>query len=210
MAGGPAPKFEQLWPTTLMRLTLPGADKANEVLAGVIEDLDGARADMTADYLSDDFLERDNPAIGWLKACIDRAVLDYARNQGIDYQLEWRAQGWPNVNRFGDYHNLHNHPHSWLSGTYYVRVPDMEAGEGRSDKDPNAISFFDPRPQANMGAIRGDGQVDPERRILPKAGELLLWPAFLHHLVHPNLSQGVRISVSFNIVLKWRAEYLPH
>jgi hypothetical protein len=31
----------------------------------------------------------------------------------------------------------------------------------------------------------------------------------VHHLVHPNLSKANRISVSFNVVLNWRDEYLP-
>jgi hypothetical protein len=38
---------------------------------------------------------------------------------------------------------------------------------------------------------------------------LLLWPGFLHHLVHVNLDREARISVSFNVVLRWRDEYLP-
>ena len=128
----------------------------------------------------------------------------------IEYELDFSIQGWPNINRFGDYHNLHNHPHSWLSGTYYVSVPNDEASIGsRNDLNPNEISFFDPRPQANMISIRKDNQVDPEFRIKPKSGELLLWPAFLHHLVHPNLCHAERISVSFNVVLKWKDDYLP-
>ena len=69
--------------------------------------------------------------------------------------------------------------------------------------------FVDPRPQANMSAIRNDRQVDPEYRYSPKSGDLLLWPAFLHHLVHPNLCHAERISVSFNVVLKWKEDYLP-
>lgn len=210
MPDQPAPEFHALWPTLLMRHALPGAEQANPLLAALIEELDAGAADMTVDYLGGDFLAHEHPAVGWLKACLDRAVLDYARHAGIDYRLEWRLQAWPNVNRFGDYHNLHNHPHSWLSGTYYVRVPEAEETEkGRSDRTPNAISFFDPRPQANMLAIRGDPQVDPEHRLVPSAGELLVWPAFLHHLVHVNLSREARISVSFNVVLRWRDEYLP-
>ncbi|HSF96292.1 MAG TPA: TIGR02466 family protein [Thermohalobaculum sp.] len=204
------PQFTTLWPTLLMRHALPGAAQANPILAGLIEEMDAKAADMTADYLATDFLAHPHPAIGWLKSCFERAVLDYARHAGIDYKLDFSIQAWPNVNRFGDYHNLHNHPHSWLSGTYYVRVPPGARPEGtRSDLDPNAISFFDPRPQANMLAIRGDPQVDPEHRILPSAGELLLWPAFLHHLVHVNLADQARISVSFNVVLRWRDDYLP-
>lgn len=204
------PQFTALWPTHLMQHSLPGAENANPVLAGLIEDMDAQTQDMTADYLSGDLFAHPHPALGWLKSCIDRAVLDYARGIGIDYDLDWSLQAWPNVNRFGDYHNLHNHPHSWLSGTYYVKVPQGDAAvPGRSDRDPNAISFYDPRPQANMLAIRNDPQVDPEHRILPKAGDILIWPAFLHHMVHVNLSQDTRISVSFNVVLRWRADYLP-
>lgn len=60
-----------------------------------------------------------------------------------------------------------------------------------------------------MTAIKGDPQIDAEFRVLPRAGELLLWPAFLHHLVHPNLADELRVSVSFNVVLKWRDSYLP-
>jgi hypothetical protein len=60
-----------------------------------------------------------------------------------------------------------------------------------------------------MTAIKADGQVDPEHRIQPRSGDILLWPAFVHHLVHPNLSQDHRISVSFNVVLRWSDTYLP-
>ena len=60
-----------------------------------------------------------------------------------------------------------------------------------------------------MGAISGDGQIDPELRIVPEPGLILLWPSFLHHLVHPNLSEDARVSVSFNVLLKNTERYLP-
>ena len=59
-----------------------------------------------------------------------------------------------------------------------------------------------------MNSINKDPYVDPEHTILPKTGELLLWPAFLNHFVHPNLSDETRISISFNIILKWSDDYL--
>ena len=204
------PVFHNLWPTTIMSVTLPGSDMANPVLSEFINELDDERSNLTTEYLNQEFLEIDHPVVKWLSDCFKRATVDYATNAGIDYKIDFHVQGWPNINRFGDYHNLHNHPHSWLSGTYYVSVPIDDPSIGsRNDLNPNDISFFDPRPQANMSAIRNDNQVDPEYRYTPKSGDLLLWPAFLHHLVHPNLCHTERISVSFNVVLKWKEDYLP-
>ena len=204
------PQFSQLWPTQFMSLRLPGNETANPVLADFVLAQNVQNDDMTVDYTADNIFVTDHPALIWLRQCCDRAVLDYAREAGISYDLEWVLQGWANVNMKGDYHNLHNHPHSWLSGTYYISVPDQsDADLFRSDLNPASISFFDPRPQANMNAIRNDGQVDPEHRLLPSAGDLLLWPAFLHHLVHPNMAELPRISISFNVVLKWKNDYIP-
>ena len=205
-----SPVFHNLWPTTIMSVILPGSDMANPVLTEFINELDDERSNLTTEYLDQEFLEIDHPVIKWLNDCFKRATTDYAKNSELDYEINFSIQGWPNINRFGDYHNLHNHPHSWLSGTYYVSVPNDDPIIGsRNDLNPNHISFFDPRPQANMTAIRKDKQIDPEFRHKPSSGELLMWPAFLHHLVHPNLCHEERISISFNVVLKWRSDYLP-
>ena len=205
------PQFHQLWPTQLMELTLPGHEIANPVLADFVLQANVSRDDMTAQYLNDNIFMIDHPAVQWLNQCCHQAILDYTRNLGIDYDLDFAIQGWPNVNMKGDYHNLHNHPHSWLSGTYYIAVPDQSrADQFRSDLNFAAISFYDPRPQANMNAIRGDGQIDPEHRVQPQGGQLLLWPSFLHHFVHPNGVDMPRLSISFNVVLKWKKEYLPY
>ena len=215
--------FVQLWPTTLLSRELPGAAPANGALkelllqleaghnSGDIKKDNGKDADLTTDYLQQDLLAVEHPAIQWLSACINKTVSDYLRNTGITVDLSWQLQVWANINRLGDYHNLHNHPHSYLSGTYYVSVPsteNLQAGN-RADIDPGAISFYDPRGQANMTAIKGDGQIDPEHRVQPKAGQILMWPSFLHHFVHPNLTSDLRVSISFNVILKMTEELLP-
>lgn len=204
--------FLSLWPTLLLQRRLPGHEAANAVLARLVEAEEAGRTDLTTDYRADNLLARDHPAIGWLRDCVNKTAIDYLRRCGLDYALQWTLQGWANVNRFGDYHDLHNHPHAYLSGTYYVAVPpqpDRSALPGRADRMPGAISFYDPRPQANMTAIKGDPQIEAEHLVRPEAGTLLLWPAFLLHLVHPNLAQAPRISISFNIVLKPGQDVLP-
>jgi len=202
--------FVQLWPTTLLERRLPGHEAANRSLSTLIEKLESANRELTTDYLSDNLLTHEHPAVDWLRECINRTAVDYLRHQGLDYPIDWTLHGWANINRLGDYHDLHNHPHSYLSGTYYVAMPAKKTHAGsRNDLSPGAISFYDPRPQANMNAIRGDAQVSPQYTIYPQPGMILMWPAFLHHLVHPNLSKEKRISISFNLVLKWSENYLP-
>ncbi len=200
----------ELWPTRLMQRELPDAGNANPVLSSLILGMDAQAGDLTTDYRRVDILGMEHPAVQWLKQCINKTVIDYLHLQGQRYQATWQLQGWANINRFGDYHDLHNHPHSYLSGTYYINIPQrVEELPGRSDRRPGAISFYDPRPQANMTAIREDPQVEAEHTIQPQSGMLLLWPSFLHHFVHPNLSQEPRISLSFNVVLNWSPDYLP-
>lgn len=203
--------FVSLWPTIVLKRMLPDAEAANEVLERLIEELDGRHRDLTTDYRSDNLFNLDNPAASWLKECVNITVADYFRHLGMDYDIRWSLQAWANVNRFGDYHDYHNHPHAYLSGTYYVRVPtEREKLETRSDLRPGRLTLYDPRACANMTAIKDDPYVEPEYTVDPRPGMILLWPAFVNHFVHPNLSKQARLSVSFNVMLRWSDDYLPH
>ncbi|MGF1610569.1 MAG: 2OG-Fe(II) oxygenase family protein [Kiloniellales bacterium] len=202
--------FVSLWPTLMLQRRLPGHEAANQALARLIGEIEARHADLTTDYLSGNLLAGDHPAVAWLRDCINKTVIDYLRRCGMDYAVNWTLQGWANVNRSGDYHDLHNHPHAYLSGTYYVAIPErIEPREGRKDVRPGCITFYDPRGATNMTAIKGDPQIEAEYTLQPSPGLLLLWPAFLFHFVHPNLSREPRVSISFNVVLKWSDEYLP-
>ncbi len=202
--------FKRLWPTILLERTLPDTQAANEELVRLIESLDSEHTDLTTDYRSSDFFSLEHPAAAWLKDCVNVTVRDYFQHLGMDYDIRWSLQAWANVNRFGDYHDYHNHPHAYLSGTYYVRVPTrFEDLETRNDVRPGRLTLYDPRACANMTAIKGDPYIEPEYTVEPKAGMVLLWPAFVNHFVHPNLSKQARLSVSFNVLLKWSDDYLP-
>ena len=201
--------FHRLWPTLLLRRALPDTEHANSALAALMLERDAASDQLTTGYLDADVFELKHPAIEWLRACVRRTVTDYLA-EGVGRPVEWYAQGWINVNRRGDYHGLHNHPHSYLSGTYYVAVPEQPADAGRRDDlDPGAISLYDPRPQANMNAVLGDGQIQPEHRVVPEPGLMLLWPSFLHHAVHPNFADAPRLSISFNVLLARQRDHVP-
>lgn len=99
---------------------------------------------------------------------------------------------WINVMNKGAIHAPHIHPHSAISGTYYVTVPPKSG----------AIRFEDPRLAMMMAAPARKKAARAENRafvdIEPKAGQLLLWESWLRHGVETNKARGNRISISFN------------
>jgi len=199
-----------LWPTRLLHRRVPDCERWNKELIKLVRELDRANKNLTTDYLAPDLFNMNHEAVNWLREEVNGTVIEYLRAIGIDYPVNWTITGWPSINRFGDYHDPHNHPWSYLSGTYYVKMPaTRETLQSRSDVRPGRITFYDPRQGSNMTAIKNDPNIEPEHTVLPEPGLMLLWPAFVNHFVHPNLSKETRISISFNIVLKWSDEYLP-
>jgi uncharacterized protein (TIGR02466 family) len=99
---------------------------------------------------------------------------------------------WINVMRKGAVHAPHIHPHSVISGTYYVTVPPRSG----------AIRFEDPRLLMMMAAPHRKVNARPENRsfidVEPKTGMLLSWESWLRHGVEANNARSSRISVSFN------------
>ncbi|MGB5868920.1 MAG: TIGR02466 family protein [Albidovulum sp.] len=99
---------------------------------------------------------------------------------------------WINILPEGGVHSSHIHPHSVISGTTYVTMP-----EGAS-----AIKFEDPRLPMLMAAPPRKKKARAELRsftyVAPAPGEVLLWESWLRHEVPMNLAGDDRISISFN------------
>jgi uncharacterized protein (TIGR02466 family) len=204
-----AERFTPLWSTYIFQRRLAGANDHNPGIADLVMGLDTKRNDMTVDYKGVDFLQRPEPAIVWLREEVNTTFRDYLQTCNISYSVRGDIQAWPNVNRHGDYHGPHNHGWSYLSGTYYVQVPPLEAvavGAGNSMR-PAAITFSDPRHAATRHSIARDPDAAARFTVHPRPGTLLMWPSSLIHYVHPNLSDDIRISISFNIVLEWSNDY---
>ena len=190
------------WPTIIMRRTLDEHSHNNPKLTNVIDILNRQTEQLTTAYQGADLLSIDDDSIRWLKLNIDKSVRLYLDHQGLDYAIDWSLQAWANVNKFGDYHAPHNHGWCYLSGTYYVKMPQTSAGTS------NAISFYDPRGCVDMLPSSNDDSQSSEQVFRPAPGSLLLWHSALQHLVHPNLTHETRITVSFNVVLDWHNHYV--
>ncbi len=99
---------------------------------------------------------------------------------------------WINILPQGGIHTGHIHPHSVISGTTYVTMP-----EGAS-----AIKFEDPRLPMMMAAPPRKAKARDDNRtfiyVAPVAGDVLLWESWLRHEVPMNMADDDRISISFN------------
>jgi uncharacterized protein (TIGR02466 family) len=131
-------------------------------------------------------------------AVLERDIAHHVKTFAREVQSDLRGRKlqldsfWINVMQKGAIHAPHIHPHSVVSGTYYVTTPDA-AG---------AIRFEDPRLPMLMAAppkkpgARRENQTFVD--VAPKPGLLLLWESWLRHGVQPNAAKTPRISVSFN------------
>ena len=116
--------------------------------------------------------------------------------------LKWRLNAWANVNRHGQGNEFHTHPGAYWSATYYVR--DGGAGEnpdlgGEFEiQDPRGVG---PAMLAPMLAFRtaGGQSVGASEIIVPKAGNLVVFPSWLSHGVRPYHGNDVRISIALNL-----------
>ena len=99
---------------------------------------------------------------------------------------------WVNVLKGSGGHSGHIHPHSIVSGTVYVAVPD---GAG-------ALKLEDPRLPLLMAAPprRLDAPEESQTFVYaqPKPGTVLLWESWLRHEVPAGRAKSERISISFN------------
>ena len=199
MSAAPRMTFNGVWPTLLVRRQLPGYQQANAGLAAYIYEQEKREADFTVRYAEQNFLGGENPAVRWLRDQVNQTVSSLLLHAGIQRQHSWKLHSWYNVNRYGDHHAPHTHPRSYLSGTYYVRVPVPAVEEAHSH--PACISFYDPRTGANMITVGVEPDARAAHIVRPSAGTLLMWPSPLQHSVHPNLSQEDRISISVNVIM---------
>lgn len=137
-------------------------------------------------YASLNDLPRRDPAIADLAKLLTRHATAFADECAFVLARKPKLDSlWVNLLKGAGHHSAHIHPHSIISGTFYVEVPP---GSG-------AIRFEDPRVPMMMAApTRPDTFVTVE----PRPGLLLLWESWLRHEVLPGSGRGERLSLSFN------------
>ncbi len=104
---------------------------------------------------------------------------------------------WANINPPGGMNRAHQHPNSLWSGVYYVKAP-KNSGQLKIDDPRSSAAMV--RPNQKKGPI--PPRLHRETHYDPIAGRCIMFPSWLMHCVHPNQSNDIRISVSFNFLQK--------
>jgi uncharacterized protein (TIGR02466 family) len=142
-----------------------------------------------------DLFDWPEPEVQKLAAELDRAIQQFVSfGQAAPVRLNIRRAGWANVNRAGDYNNLHNHPQQHLAAVYYVKASPA----GNQGAPDGLLELRDPRPAAGFNGYATLFSAYP-MRFAPEPGMLVMFPAFIDHLVHPHHGPEERISLAINI-----------
>jgi uncharacterized protein (TIGR02466 family) len=150
-------------------------------------------------YHSDTTLfQRPEPEIVAMRELVQAALHEYvpkfleANCHAPPGKLNLRLWGWGINMRAGDINFQHVHPDAKVSGVYYVSVPPAPPG---ASAEEGAIMFVDPRPRAHMNRVQNQ---TTEITVTPKAGMMILFPAYYEHAVIPFRGSGVRTCIAFN------------
>ena len=144
-------------------------------------------------YASLNDLPMRDPAFADLVKLLNGHVRSFAEASHLDIGRKLRLDSlWVNLLKPGGTHSGHIHPHSIVSGTFYVAVPSGSGG----------LKLEDPRLPLMMAAPprTRDAPEDSQNFVYaePTRGMVLLWESWLRHEVPAGTGKGERISVSFN------------
>jgi uncharacterized protein (TIGR02466 family) len=200
--------FEVHFPTLVMQRHNNGVGELNEALFTLIADLrrryaesadnavHGGEVSTQGGYQTStqmNFLQREEPAVGQLRDQVFLPAIERYFEEAFgpeSSRLKYWLMGWSNVLSEGDWQGPHMHPtpYNLASGVYYVKLPP-----GKPEPQ-GCIEFINPHP---ISAHHGETTT---RRIVPREGDLLLFPPYYLHYVHPFCGAGERAIVSFDVI----------
>ena len=136
-----------------------------------------------------------------LRHKIDSGISEYMTHLGVDMtKISMNiTTSWVNQYSKGDNTHQHSHSNSIISGVYYLEDCDETApiqfhrAPGYVNLWPNTINL----PIRTHNALNIDVIT-----VIPKQGELIMWPSHLAHSVPPNQSDTQRHTIAFNTFVK--------
>lgn len=152
-------------------------------------------------WLSGDLLADETPAIMGFKNMLEASIRSYVDGLVHDPDdvflrntpKQWKMHVWSTRAEQMGFIENHIHEDSWLSGAYYVTLPN---GISDNAEQPDGWIEFNQPPQGCGVALSM-----VERRVVqPVLGQLITFPSYLHHRTRMFSGAGERISISFGLM----------
>lgn len=209
---GPTSKLASAFETPILVIEWPETELLNDALEHAIfkrriEDPEGLnRSNANGTWHSDDHL------LKWTKkAGEDLADMykqgfagfgeQFAIKPGGVYELS--LQAWAMVTSDRGWSTVHTHPNAHFSAVYYPRslpeAPEEHTVTGVKVQG-GTLEFTDPRGPGNM-TVPGL-RLQPAFRLKPRAGNMVVFPSWLPHFVHPYQGDEDRVSIAANATIK--------
>ena len=203
-----------IYPTTLLKRHIDGMEATNRRLAQMMGEMERSSENWAVgtstkggfqtleNLLAGDHPLANDPALVTAKKHIFQAVHDYT---GLlveqecakpPKRVQFQTWGWGVILRAGNWQGHHVHPNANISGVYYIAAPPATLVD---DGEDGKISFYDPRPRANMNALVNQYT---RRFVAPVPGDMVVFPSWLEHSVAPFEGAGERICIAFNAKLE--------
>jgi len=179
--------LENLFPTPVAFFKL-GRDLTKAEMDFVVNQK--TRPNMGNTTSTDNFILR-NRKMTKLRDFIETSISDYFTHiHRPKHQVSLRVtQSWCNYTRKGEYHHKHAHPNSFISGVFYPQA----------DKETDRIFFYrDGFQQIKLPPSEWNTYNSESWWFPVGAGDLVLFPSSLPHMVEGVQGEHTRISLSFN------------
>ncbi len=195
----------RLFPTFVWKYRLVEHEATNARFRSFLEQLresdqEGVQISNRGGWQSEARLQ-DEPLFAEFVAAVTAMVREDIDRNGYGFDVPGQELGlvklWGNINPPGSYNAQHAHWRSVVSAAYYIHVP--EGSGALRFFDPTArLRMHEPRPRPDrVNVINRHGQ-----RFVVRAGDLLLFPAWLEHEVGRNSSSEDRIGLGMNFDLR--------
>ncbi len=103
----------------------------------------------------------------------------------------WKLTSWGVVMSDGGHERSHIHPNGWISGVFYLRLPDLIHDPARGHQ--GWLRFGRPTPELH---VRSRPQLEDYQ---PHYGVMILFPSYFYHGTVPFRSRQRRVCVSFDV-----------
>ncbi|MCP5153438.1 MAG: tetratricopeptide repeat protein [Ectothiorhodospiraceae bacterium] len=148
---------------------------------------------------SDELLVEPKGPVAALESALEQAARRYRAQLPPGAEHPWIAHlpaelelsAWVTMLRDQGYQHGHIHPTAWISGVYYVRLPEA-VRDGSDDEHAGWIEFGRSPP---FYAVPDQGRILPLR---PSEGLIVLFPPFFYHRTIPFRSDERRITIAFD------------